>query len=139
MSVRIEASDDQQKWIFSNQQHQLPLSKRHEYYVPIKKSNPLFDAFFISEEMVNPVLWVVQTTMAARHGGSKDGYVIIETIRERLGGDCDVKYVLVVPWHKRRAYRWEMPDGWNDHKGQVLIQYINMDTLGLNDDNVDSI
>ncbi|KAF8918094.1 hypothetical protein CPB85DRAFT_1282506 [Mucidula mucida] len=91
----------------------------------------LFDAFFVSRGiMEKPVLWVVQTTMAARLGGgsAQDGYVSMETIRERLGDDCSVKYVLVVPLHRNRAYRWEMPDGWNDHEGQVFIQYINMDT-----------
>ncbi len=148
-SVRVEALNDQQECIScSKEKYELALPKRRinhydydelssrvlesEYYVPTKKhNNCLFDAFFVSRGiMEKPVLWVVQTTMAARLGGgsAQDGYVSMETIRERLGDDCSVKYVLVVPLHRNRAYRWEMPDGWNDHEGQVFIQYINMDT-----------
>ncbi len=124
-AVRVEASNNQPKSI--SLKHELPLSPRdiihyHElprqfsndkYYIPVQKNNPLFDAFFISAgDTGKSILWVVQTTMAAQHGGSEDGYSIIETIRERLGGDCAVKYVLLVPWQKQRAYRWEMPNGW---------------------------
>ncbi|KAK7443580.1 hypothetical protein VKT23_015752 [Stygiomarasmius scandens] len=103
----------------------------HLYYVFTDKRHPLFDAFFYEYTgSQGYVLWVLQMTTSARHGGSELGYDDVQYLRT-IAGCCSVHYVLVVPDRNRRVV-WTMPGSWSDWEpvqGLVCVQHLNLDIL----------
>lgn len=112
--------------------------KNNKYYIPIARSNPLFDSFTIFVDKSSTVISIFQITTSRVYKGSTDDYLNIRKLMTHVGKllqeqglrtKIKVVYILVCPddgLHRK----WEMPAGWNedtgknDHRGDVFCQRI---------------
>ncbi|KAK7684378.1 hypothetical protein QCA50_012325 [Cerrena zonata] len=131
------------------------------FCVPWASSNPLFDSFcvdlMIKEDHIEPVIWIFQTTISDKHGGSARGYARIHSIKQETekyarevastttnilvpGGSrvqkapktvtpVQLNYVLVGPSSSKNViHQWTMPEGWtNTVESRVFYQKIDVD------------
>ncbi|KAI0045379.1 hypothetical protein FA95DRAFT_127244 [Auriscalpium vulgare] len=127
------------------------------YNMPIKSSNPFFDALFVDVASGDDggdrrvTVWVLQMTTADEAQGSSRGYVLIRnamraarsSTEARKQGDAkrfkvdpsvQVNYVLICPDDGKQR-TWQMPSGWTenttvaDHRGDVYCVRIPMTVL----------
>ena len=95
------------------------------YYVPTAITNPLFDSFTIDSKRSKTTISVFQITISSRHGGSSQGYIVIDKIIDHLRKLLKKKkkynrptvgltYFLICPkgGPGKRAPKGRMPDGW---------------------------
>lgn len=105
-----------------------------KYYVPAKRTNPLFDAFFyqVVEQDECVRLWIIQAPTAKTYGDAETGYALIEELVKKVpvGYVVERVYVLAVPLEHRVSLPrvvWDMPDGWNVAlQGQVFVQFVDV-------------
>ncbi|KAE9405078.1 hypothetical protein BT96DRAFT_356615 [Gymnopus androsaceus JB14] len=97
------------------------------FCVPKQKNNPLFDAFFFdgSNEKIF-IIYILQMTIAKRHGGSESGLRLVETLTDRVrheecvrGRQIQVRYLLVAP-ARAHTVSWIMPEGWDTSNVKVV-------------------
>jgi len=112
------------------------------YYCPHRHNNPLFDAFFFSVEDGRVVLWILQMTIARMHDGAPSGFDLVRSLRKRASDVwkehlVEVKYVLVAP-HVNANYHveWNFAAEFEDQKGEVYVQFLNVSTFQRNDGTV---
>jgi hypothetical protein len=108
-------------------------------WMPMTQNNPLFDAFIIefkhSAQTIDAVVWILQMTLSADHGGSSGSYELIKLIKAKAKealfrkqleakvkvGGVTVKYVLVSPIRGR----WKLPEkNWKSYEGDVYYQCV---------------
>ena len=111
------------------------------FWIPMAPNNPLFDAFVIefiySGQMTRAVVWILQIMLRNKHGGSSDGYVLIDLIKTKVKdvmsnmshtekrtrkrrkvNNVIVKYVLV----SMEGGTWTLSkENWRSHKKRCLL------------------
>ena len=103
-------------------------------HVPEASKNTPFDAFFVESKAESTVVWIVQMTIGRDHDGAESGFAAVETIRDKVQGarpglPVEFKYVLVVPFGKTWAVRWDMAAGFSEVQGEAFVQFIDLHML----------
>lgn len=146
----LKAKDLEERPTANSTQERLPLERRVRYdyddidditnldtfclYVPTKRNNPLFDAFFL--EQPDPeshvIVWVFQMTIAKDHGASGTGFKLLQKLERKLSSlikdrTVEFRYVLVAPIPfgvSRQAVNWHMP--MDVQPNQVFVLYLDL-------------
>ena len=73
-------------------------------------------------------------TIGRDHDGAESGFAAVETIRDKVQGarpglPVEFQYVVVVPFGKTWAVRWDMAAGFSKVQGEAFVQFIDLHML----------
>ncbi|KAI1791826.1 hypothetical protein LXA43DRAFT_1181464 [Ganoderma leucocontextum] len=103
-------------------------------YFPLRRDNPVFDAFFLQVTADTVVVWLFKIAIPRKCVDSHDDAfdmlaALLEKARTRFGKPkAQPKYVLVAPYRRNQTARWDVAR--REFKGDVHVYYIDVSTLG---------